>query len=89
VSATITDASDRFPARRHRWPDESERRIPACESPDGNDRTEKTCQHCGMVKVTIHYPHGRIPGREWRRSNGAVIKIEHTPPCTGMKEGVW
>jgi hypothetical protein len=75
------------PTPRHRWPPEPDRRIPACDSPDGNDRSEKECRHCGMVRVTVHPPQG-FPWHEWRRSNGAVIKIEHTPPCTGMKEGL-
>lgn len=66
--------------RRHRWPSESERRIPACETSDGNDRTEKTCPHCGLVQITVHYPQG-FPKREWRTADGKPWWGDATPPC--------
>lgn len=67
--------------RKHRWPPDSERRIHGSEYPDGNDRTEKTCPHCGLVKITVHPAGGGIPWREWRHKNGSAIALEHTPPC--------
>lgn len=66
---------------RHNWIDGTERRIPACESPDGNDRTEKTCKSCALVKVTIHYPNGQHPGREWITASGVKWEGTSTPPC--------
>jgi hypothetical protein len=69
-----------LPARRHRWLDCDEKRIAACDSPDGNDRTEKKCPVCGLVKITVHPPHG-FPWREWRRKGGERVYGQATPPC--------
>lgn len=69
-----------FPVRNHSWVDGEERRISACESPDGCDRTEKTCAACGLVKITIHFRLG-IPGRAWRVDSGEVWVGGSTPPC--------
>lgn len=70
------------PARshNHEWDHENEKRLAACEFKDGNARTEKTCRHCGMVKITIHYPVG-FPGREWRTKDGKRWWGQATPPC--------
>ena len=68
---------------RHTWPDEGDpgfHRIPACESPDGNDRTEKTCAKCSLVKITVHGPQG-FPWREWRTKEGKPWHGDSTPPC--------
>ena len=54
----------------HRW--NIEHRIPACESPDGNERTEKTCPFCMLVKITVHPPRG-LPWREWRTKDGRQL----------------
>ncbi len=54
--------------------------LPA-ESFDGNERTERTCQNCGLVKITVHPPHG-FPWREWRMRGGdETIALTTTPPC--------
>jgi hypothetical protein len=71
----------KFPTFRHDWLNGKERRIPACESADGCDRTEKTCAACGMIKVTIHYPENAIPGREWIMASGDTWVGTSTPPC--------
>lgn len=56
---------------RHRWGDPA-RLI---------DRTERTCAHCGLVKITVHPPHG-YPWREWRHRDSPVrIALTTTPPC--------
>ncbi len=68
---------------RHDWITVPERRIPACESPDGNDRTEKTCCACRLVKITSHYPAG-LPGREWRFRSGHISKLTATPMCVPL-----
>ncbi len=67
-------------ARKHRWV--GEHRIAACDSFDGNERTERGCPLCGLVKITVHAPHG-LPWREWRRRNGERIYGQATPPCDG------
>lgn len=67
---------------RHRWNNGTERRIPACESPDGNDRTEKTCSICGLVKITVHGPNNRHWPR-FRMGDGLEGQVDGTPPCLG------
>lgn len=67
-------------ARRHRWNVHDTQRIPACESPDGNDRTEKKCEHCSLIKITVHPPHGQ-PFRLWRTREGKIWQGDATPPC--------
>lgn len=70
---------------RHSWDHNNAKRIPACESPDGNGRTERTClnEGCGLVKITVHGGDGRCCWREWRTKDGFVWKGESTPPCLG------
>ena len=60
----------------HHW--NLEHRIPACESPDGNERTERTCPFCGLTKVTVHAPRG-LPWREWRTKDGRMLIGGNTP----------
>jgi hypothetical protein len=66
--------------RRHSWRDV--RSIPSCESPDGCDRTERTCSNpgCGLVKITVHPPQG-LAYRKWRHPNGNEFDLGSTPPC--------
>lgn len=54
----------------HRW--NLENRIPACETVDGNERTEKKCPWCGLVKITVHPAHG-LAWREWRLKDGRQL----------------
>lgn len=66
----------------HRWDLDSTKRLAAIDSPDGNGRTERTCEKCGMVKITVHPPHGR----PWRNSNGYSWPGKATPPCLAQSE---
>jgi hypothetical protein len=70
---------------RHNWVDGTERRAPGIEFKDGCDRTLKTCAACAIVKVTIHYPDGSIPGREWITASGAKWEGSATPPCIAKR----
>lgn len=73
--------------RKHSWPkegDEGYRRLSGVDTSDGNDRTERVCTHCSMVKITVHPPHGD-PWREWRTKDGKVWRGEATPPCLPVK----
>lgn len=70
----------------HRW--NLEHRIPACEAPDGNERTERTCPFCGLVKITVHYVHG-LPQREWRLKDGRQLIGTNVPhPCVVNGENI-
>ena len=69
-------------ARRHRWNENEPVRLAACD--DGNDRTEKTCPQCGVVKITVHPPKG-FPWREWRTKEGHVWTGALTPPCVAAE----
>ena len=64
--------------RKHSWIGEN-RIIPA-DSPDGNERCERACIHCGLIKVTVHGGEG-FPWREWRKANGERVYGQATPPC--------
>ena len=64
----------------HRWNDTPPVRLAAESFPDGNARTEKTCPKCGLVKITVHPPHG-FPWREWRTREGKIWHGASTPPC--------
>lgn len=68
---------------RHRWDHDKEKRLAACESPDGNGRTERPCERCGLIKVTVHPPQG-LPWREWRTKEGYPWQGEMTPPCVAQ-----
>lgn len=83
MTATIVPDAIAFPSvksPRHQWPRDSERRIAACESPSKNDQTERTCNLCGLIRVTVHPPQG-FPFRQWRRPKGKQFTCLHTPPC--------
>lgn len=60
----------------HRW--NLENRIPACDSPDGNERTERTCPFCSLTKITVHPSRG-LPWREWRLKDGRQLVGGNTP----------
>ncbi len=72
--------------REHKWDRDHEKHIAACDSIDGNERTERECQHCGMWKITVHPPHG-LPWREWRTKNGDRWWGQATPPCLDEPKG--
>lgn len=78
----MSEAFDR--TRRHSWNTTDPVRKAACDSIDGNDRTEKTCAHCSLVKITVHPPQG-LPWREWRTKAGETWVGDTTPPCVEAK----
>lgn len=67
-------------ARKHNWDNDNPKRIMPSESPDGNERTERKCKFCSMVKITVHGAEG-LPWREWRTAKGARWWGQATPPC--------
>lgn len=78
-----TENVTEFPtSNRHKWDIHNIKRIPAVESIDGNDRTERFCERCHLVKITVHSPDNRH-WNEWRHPNGAVFQCDQTPPCMG------
>lgn len=68
------------PRRTHKWSH------PICVFGDrtvtGCEQSERTCSHCGLIKITVHPPHG-IPWREWRYPDDPKVqhKGEATPLC--------
>jgi hypothetical protein len=68
--------------KKHRWDRDKWRYLDGHESPDGNSRTERPCGNCGLVKITVHPPHGNS-WREWRTKGGQVYVGDATPPCLG------
>lgn len=68
---------------RHDWTSLPSISLSGRETPDGNDRTEKTCSRCSLVKITVHPPQG-FPWREWRHANGSSFQCESTPPCISV-----
>lgn len=68
---------------RHQWLGATSVTILPQDSTAGNERTERTCPRCGLVKITVHPPHG-LPWREWRHPASAVtFPAGHVPPCRG------
>lgn len=48
------------------------------------DETERECELCGLVKITVHAPQG-FPYRAWRRKNGQrIVDPGYTPVCEGV-----
>lgn len=72
----MTDIEPQHIAIRHRWGASVQLRNPAT----GNDQTERSCLRCGLVKVTVHAPHG-VPWREWRAPGQGQVQVAATPPC--------
>ena len=71
------DIADKTP--RHKWGDP----VTIVHGPNGCEQTDRTCVRCGLVKVTMHPPHG-LPWRAWRHPKSTVqFPAEHTPPCGG------
>ena len=67
------------PARRHRW------NFPICvfgdRTPTGCEQSERECQFCGLIRITVHPPQG-FPWREWRKAGSdKQFPSDHTPPC--------
>lgn len=65
--------------RKHKW--NHPVTILPSQSHDGNERTERVCEFCQLVKITVHPPHG-FPWREWRHRESAMcMPLTVTPPC--------
>ena len=62
---------------RHRWHAGVER---IAECADGNARSVRRCERCGLLRITVHPPHG-YPWQEFETNDGVVLKQRHTPPC--------
>ena len=65
---------------RHKWDYDSEQRIAAGSTPDGNARNAKGCVNCGLIKITV-LPDRGFPWHEWHTRDGKVWIGEATPPC--------
>ena len=68
---------------RHSWDHNNPKRFPACESPDGNGRTERYClnEGCGLVKITA--VSSEAAWWEWRTPDGYSWRGQTEPPCAG------
>lgn len=62
--------------QRHKWGEPSRFENERAE----NTKTERVCELCGLIKVTMHPPAG-LPWREWWK-DGQQIHCSTTPPCT-------
>ena len=67
---------------RHKWGECVS--ISGFDTATGNDQSERACLLCGLVKITVHPPHG-FPWREWRARGQEQVKIDATPPCVKGK----
>jgi hypothetical protein len=69
---------------RHDWKTIPEQRLAHSEFEDGNARTLRTCAHCGLVKITVHFTGGGQVERRWRHSGGVAEWVTGgTPECLG------
>ena len=62
---------------RHRWHAGVER---IAECADGNARSVRRCARCGLLRITVHPPHG-YPWTEWQALDGQMIYQPRTPAC--------
>ena len=61
--------------------------IAAGNSPDGNERQERTCMRacCGLTKITVIPPsQPPWPWRRWRWPDGDEFECDGTPECRGV-----
>lgn len=69
---------------RHDWKTLGEKRLAHSEFADGNARTLRTCNHCGLVKITVHFFGGGQVERRWRYAGRVAEWLsDATPPCPG------
>lgn len=83
AAAKQTPAPDvaKLPARRHKWGDAIN--IHRDTSVSGCDESEKACDLCGLVKITVHQPH-KYPYRAFRSKGGIRFPDPgYTPVCDG------
>ncbi len=74
----------RIAAPKHKWP-----RVPTYihrdKSLSGCDETERECELCGLVKITVHAGGDERPYRAWRTKAGRRMKDTGlTPTCDGV-----
>jgi len=72
--------------RRHRWSTDVVR-LAAEDQPDGVARTERACERCGVIKITVHPPEG-FPWQEWRLPSGDKWPGAGRPLCLPVAEKV-
>jgi hypothetical protein len=70
---------------RHDWKTLGDRRLAHTEFDDGNARTLRTCNHCGLVKITVHFGGGKEAERRWQWPGRPEFFTHHTPACPGPK----
>lgn len=79
TDATIIDHPTK--TLRHKWPKEVPVTVLGSKTPSGCEQSERACEHCGLIKITVHPPQG-LPYREWRHPASPVqFQATHTPPC--------
>jgi hypothetical protein len=83
--ASVNDATPLGIEFRHDWKTIPEQRLAHTEFADGNARTLRTCAHCGLVKITVHFAGGSQAERRWRRPGRSEFFTHHTPSCPGPK----
>jgi hypothetical protein len=73
-----TDAIASISTARHSWM--GEQRKSALDTPTHCEETWRGCAVCGLVKITVHPPHG-LPYRVWRYPDGSRSNGAATPEC--------
>lgn len=65
--------------RKHKWM--SPITIRGTHTQTGCEQSERQCEQCGMIKITVHPPQG-FPWREWRHPKSPKqFTGSNTPPC--------
>ncbi len=67
MTVAAAKSAVRLAPRNHKWGDS--RNIHRDSTKSGCDETERECELCGLIKLTIHPPFGR-PYRAWRTPGG-------------------
>ncbi|HXJ00954.1 MAG TPA: hypothetical protein VNH44_07010 [Micropepsaceae bacterium] len=71
----------RIAASKHKWRDDGNKLRDT--TPSGCDEHERTCEFCGLVKITVHKPEG-FPYRAFRSKGGVRFPDPgYTPVCDG------
>lgn len=78
MSEATTIEAVTVPARRHRWGEPVAIANHPCT---GCDETHRACALCGLIKITVHPPHG-LPYRLWQYRDGERAD-GLTPMCEG------
>lgn len=71
--------------KRHKWDHDNKRVILPADSEDGNERHERECLQCHIVKVTVIPPQD-FPWHEWRfPGTEHTTQLPRTPHCVPVK----